>query len=39
MQKTGEYNSNGAFVYVGGTGCVGGSYKFSTNAVRPVSAL
>lgn len=34
-----EYNSNGAFVYSGYTGGMGSHYKYSTNAVRPVSAL
>ena len=34
-----EYNSNYAFFYSGYSGDVSGSYKFSTFAVRPVSAL
>ena len=34
-----EYNSNIAFVYNGGTGGVGSSYKYNAGAVRPVSAL
>ena len=39
MQKTGEYNSNNAFIYGGLTGYVSNRNKYSTNAVRPVSAL
>ena len=39
MQKTGEYNSNYAFVYYGYTGLVNNYNKYSTIAVRPVSAL
>ena len=39
MQKTGEYNSNNAFVYYGGTGLVSYNNKYYTYAVRPVSAL
>uniref|UniRef100_UPI003FD87BEC hypothetical protein n=1 Tax=Alistipes putredinis TaxID=28117 RepID=UPI003FD87BEC len=34
-----ECNSHGAFVYHGSTGCVSGSSKYNTLAVRPVSAL
>lgn len=34
-----EYSSFGAFFYYGGTGYVGGSSKYSTSAVRPVSAF
>lgn len=34
-----EYNSNGAFVYYGGTGSVSNSSKYNTGAVRPVSAF
>ena len=34
-----EYNSNGAFIYSGYAGYVGSYYKYSTFAVRPVSAL
>lgn len=33
-----EYNSNSAFVYSGYSGCVFSNYKYSTYAVRPVSA-
>ena len=36
MQKTGEYNSNNAFIYNGNTGNVNNN-KYNTNAVRPVS--
>lgn len=39
MQKTGEYNSNNAFIYNGYTGNVGNGNKYGTNAVRPVSAF
>ena len=39
MQKTGEYNSYGAFVYYGGTGYVDSSNEYNAFAVRPVSAL
>ena len=39
MQKTGEYNSNDAFIYYGNTGYVNFDNKYSTYAVRPVSAL
>ena len=38
MQKTGEYNSNNAFIYNGNTGNVNNN-KYNTNAVRPVSAF
>lgn len=34
-----EYNSSYAFVYSGNTGYVGNYHKFSTYAVRPVSAF
>ena len=34
-----EYSSNNAFVYYGGTGSVNNNYKYSTHAVRPVSAF
>lgn len=34
-----EYNSYGAFVYYGGTGNMSGNGKYSTLAVRPVSAF
>ena len=34
-----EYNSNSAFVYYGSTGGVGSYGKYSTGAVRPVSAF
>lgn len=34
-----EYNSNSAFVYYGGAGGVGYNSKYTTNAVRPVSAF
>ena len=34
-----EYNSYCAFFYDGGTGYVGGSNKYYTGAVRPVSAF
>ena len=34
-----EYNSNLAFIYYGGSGGVYDSYKYGTNAVRPVSAF
>ena len=37
MQKTGEYNSNNAFIYNGNTGNVNNNNKYNTNAVRPVS--
>ena len=39
MQKTGEYNSNYAFLYNGHAGYVYSSSKCGTYAVRPVSAL
>ena len=39
MQKTGEYNSNNAFVYNGNSGGVTGHSRYSTHAVRPVSAF
>ena len=39
MQKTGEYNSNNAFIYSGSTGRVNYYGKYGTGAVRPVSAL
>ena len=40
MQKTGEYNSNNAFIYNGNTGLVSSNYgKYNTYAVRPVSAF
>ena len=39
MQKTGEYNSNNAFIYNGNTGNVSHSNKYNPIAVRPVSAL
>ena len=39
MQKTGEYNSNNAFIYNGNAGNVSNSNKYGTNAVRPVSAF
>lgn len=35
--KTGEYNSNNAFIYNGNTGNVNNNNKYNTNAVRPVS--
>lgn len=34
-----EYNALNAFVYNGNTGNVSNSYKYSTTAVRPVSAF
>ena len=34
-----EYSSNGAFVYYGSTGYVSYGSKYSTGAVRPVSAF
>lgn len=34
-----EYNSNSAFIYGGYTGHVNGNNKYSTSAVRPVSAF
>lgn len=34
-----EYNSNSAFFYYGSTGNVDSYSKYSTNAVRPVSAF
>lgn len=37
MQKTGEYNSNNAFIYNGNTGNVNNNNKYNTNSVRPVS--
>ena len=39
MQKTGEYNSNNAFIYNGTTGYVSNNNKYDTYAVRPVSAF
>ena len=39
MQKTGEYNSNFAFIYYGNAGSVYSYSKYLTFAVRPVSAL
>lgn len=39
MQKTGEYNSNNAFIYNGNTGNVNNNNKYNTNAVRPVSGF
>lgn len=39
MQKTGEYNSNNAFIYNGYTGNLNGNYKYNTYFVRTVSAL
>ena len=33
-----EYNSSGAFIYIGGAG-MGGSSKYNAYAVRPVSAF
>ena len=39
MQKTGEYNSNNAFIYNGNTGNVLNHIKYNTFAVRPVSAF
>ena len=39
MQKTGEYNSNNAFIYNGNTGNVNYYNKYYANAVRPVSAF
>ena len=39
MQKTGEYNSNNAFIYSGNTGNVFSNNKYSTIGVRPVSAF
>ena len=39
MQKTGEYNSNSAFVCGGYTGYVGNNSKCYAGAVRPVSAF
>ena len=32
MQKTGEYNSNNAFIYNGNTGNVNNNNKYNTNA-------
>ena len=37
MQKTGEYNSNNAFIYNGNTGNVNNNNKYYAFAVRPVS--
>lgn len=34
-----ECNSNYAFIYYGFTGIMSNSYKYTTNAVRPVSAF
>lgn len=34
-----EYNSNLAFIYYGNAGSIDSNYKYSANAVRPVSAF
>ena len=34
-----EYNSSNAFIYSGGSGSASNYYKYSTHAVRPVSAF
>ena len=39
MQKTGEYNSNNAFIYYGNSGIVNNGNKYNSHAVRPVSAF